>query len=173
MLRLPLLLLFEILCARIAQLRRDLRPRHDIEARTFHVDSACEKRPPFQSTVPCVFPEPVAVHWQTIVSIMRMQRALQKHRRFIFCFFRTGTVLQLPSEKTLPTVDDLFDPSTKRAFFEFSLCLSRACLGKKMTFTYKWLQKPVFSPQTDEVGSVLWQGQSVVYNQVASEVDLA
>jgi hypothetical protein len=31
-------------------------------------------------------------------------------------------------------------------FFEFSLCLSRACLGKKMTFIHKWLKKPVFLP---------------------------
>jgi hypothetical protein len=30
----------------------------------------------------------------------------------------------------------------KRAFFEFSLCLSRACLGKKMTFICKWLKSP-------------------------------
>jgi hypothetical protein len=26
-------------------------------------------------------------------------------------------------------------------FFEFSLCLSRACLGKRMHFIYKWLKK--------------------------------
>jgi hypothetical protein len=26
-------------------------------------------------------------------------------------------------------------------FFEFSLCLSRACLGKMMHFIYKWLKK--------------------------------
>jgi hypothetical protein len=30
-------------------------------------------------------------------------------------------------------------------FFEFSLCLSRACLGKKMHFIYKWLKKWRFS----------------------------
>jgi hypothetical protein len=30
------------------------------------------------------------------------------------------------------------------SFFEFSLCLSRACLGKKMTFIYKWLKNAVF-----------------------------
>jgi hypothetical protein len=40
-------------------------------------------------------------------------------------------------------------PSTKRAFFEFSLCLSRACLGKMMHFIYKWLKKPVFLPLDD------------------------
>ena len=30
--------------------------------------------------------------------------------------------------------------------FEFSLCLSRACLGKTITFIYKWLKKTVFLP---------------------------
>jgi hypothetical protein len=29
----------------------------------------------------------------------------------------------------------------KRHFFEFSLCLSRACLGKIMHFIYKWRKK--------------------------------
>ena len=32
------------------------------------------------------------------------------------------------------------------AFFEFSLCLSRACLGKISIFIYKWPQRTVFSP---------------------------
>jgi hypothetical protein len=30
------------------------------------------------------------------------------------------------------------------SFFEFSLCLSRACLGKIIVFVYKWLEKTVF-----------------------------
>jgi hypothetical protein len=29
------------------------------------------------------------------------------------------------------------------SFFEFSLCLSRACLGKTIVFTYKWLRNAV------------------------------
>jgi hypothetical protein len=33
-------------------------------------------------------------------------------------------------------------PAIKRSAFEFSLCLSRACLGKKIAFTHKWLKKP-------------------------------
>ena len=33
----------------------------------------------------------------------------------------------------------------KRYVFEFSLCLSRACLGQ-IAFIYKWLKKTVFSP---------------------------
>jgi hypothetical protein len=31
------------------------------------------------------------------------------------------------------------------SFFEFSLCLSRACLGKMIVYIYKWLQKRRFS----------------------------
>jgi hypothetical protein len=27
----------------------------------------------------------------------------------------------------------------KQSVFEFSLCLSRACLGKQIAFTFKWL----------------------------------
>jgi hypothetical protein len=30
------------------------------------------------------------------------------------------------------------------SFFEFSLCLSRACLGKVFVFIYKWLKNAVF-----------------------------
>jgi hypothetical protein len=30
------------------------------------------------------------------------------------------------------------------SFFEFSLCLSRACLGKMIVFTHKWLKNAVF-----------------------------
>jgi hypothetical protein len=29
-------------------------------------------------------------------------------------------------------------------FFQFSLCLSRACLGKIIVFIYKWLKNVVF-----------------------------
>jgi hypothetical protein len=30
------------------------------------------------------------------------------------------------------------------SFLEFSLCLSRACLGKMIVFIYKWLKNAVF-----------------------------
>jgi hypothetical protein len=30
------------------------------------------------------------------------------------------------------------------SFFEFSLCLSRACLGKMIVLIYKWLKNAVF-----------------------------
>jgi hypothetical protein len=39
-------------------------------------------------------------------------------------------------------------PARKRHFFELSLCLSRACLGKRMHFIYKWRKKCRFL--TDE-----------------------
>eukprot|EP01046_Picozoa_sp_COSAG06_P034133 COSAG06_NODE_3548_length_5199_cov_166.747059_4_plen_118_part_00 len=32
-------------------------------------------------------------------------------------------------------------PWENGTFFEFSLCLSRACLGKMLIFIYKWLKK--------------------------------
>ena len=35
-------------------------------------------------------------------------------------------------------------PCRKRPFFEFSLCSSRACLGKIMHFIYKWLKNGRF-----------------------------
>jgi hypothetical protein len=35
----------------------------------------------------------------------------------------------------------LWRPEGKRHFFEFSLCLSRACLGKIMHFIYTWRKK--------------------------------
>eukprot|EP01046_Picozoa_sp_COSAG06_P026514 COSAG06_NODE_2284_length_7174_cov_5.515336_2_plen_81_part_00 len=41
------------------------------------------------------------------------------------------------------------------AFFEISLCLSRACLGKKLHFIYKWLKKPVFSQVSGSVHALL------------------
>jgi hypothetical protein len=31
------------------------------------------------------------------------------------------------------------------SFLEFSLCLSRACLGKMIVYTYKWLKNAVFA----------------------------
>ena len=34
---------------------------------------------------------------------------------------------------------------TNGPFFEFSLCLSRACLGKMFVFIYKWRKKWRFS----------------------------
>jgi hypothetical protein len=33
----------------------------------------------------------------------------------------------------------------KQSVFEFSLCLSRACLGKQIAFMYIWQKETVFS----------------------------
>ena len=37
-------------------------------------------------------------------------------------------------------------PIRKRSVFKFSLCLSRACRGKKIIFIYEWLKRTVFLP---------------------------
>jgi hypothetical protein len=44
---------------------------------------------------------------------------------------------------TLVTISH--EPGAKNGIrFEFSLCLSRACLGKMIVFRYKWLKTAVF-----------------------------
>ena len=44
-----------------------------------------------------------------------------------------------------PRIGSLDEAVRKTAsFFEFSLCLSRACLGKMMVFIYNWLKNAVF-----------------------------
>ena len=53
-------------------------------------------------------------------------------------------------------------------FWSFSLCLSRACLGKELHLIYEWLKKPGFSPvRADEFALVevtrrlrAWPGQA-------------
>jgi hypothetical protein len=39
------------------------------------------------------------------------------------------------------SADDMRGLRENGTFFEFSLCLSRACLGKIIHFIYKWLKK--------------------------------
>ena len=41
------------------------------------------------------------------------------------------------------------------SFFEFSLCLSRACLGKMIVFRTKWLKNAVFRRRFGFVGRSL------------------
>jgi hypothetical protein len=53
-------------------------------------------------------------------------------------------------------------------FFEFSLCLSRACLGKMFSFIYKWRKKWRFSHR--DVTQALC-GRKVVVDRVADVVD--
>ena len=45
--------------------------------------------------------------------------------------------------------------ATKRSFFEFPLCLSRACLDKKITFIHQWLKKWRFFYLRSPTGSWL------------------
>ena len=40
---------------------------------------------------------------------------------------------------------DCTQPGETPLFFEFSLCLSRACLGKMIIFSIKWRKKVAFS----------------------------
>jgi hypothetical protein len=73
----------------------------------------------------------------------------------------TARIKDYVAENALFVVDVLFDaakgedededdraksPEVRKtaSFFEFSLCLSRACLGKMIVFTYKWLKNAVF-----------------------------
>jgi len=37
------------------------------------------------------------------------------------------------------------------SFLKFSLCLSRACLGKMIVFKYKWLKNAVFRREWEHV----------------------
>jgi hypothetical protein len=46
-------------------------------------------------------------------------------------------------------------PCRNASFFEFSLCLSRACLGKIIVFMYKWLKTTDFRTVTERVANHL------------------
>ena len=83
----------------------------------------------------------------------RVRRGPDERRRFrncrgarnafymscLFCF-KTIVVPRQARDKYLR------ETHKKRSFLEFSLCLSRACLGKIIISIYKWRKKPVFSP---------------------------
>jgi len=53
---------------------------------------------------------------------------------------RGGILLILPPPPLLLRQDGTLLRNTP-LFLEFSLCLSRACLGKMMLFIYKWRKK--------------------------------
>ena len=59
---------------------------------------------------------------------------------FSFSVFKSVLMCVPSLSCRMALVDSLKTP----AFFEFSLCLSRAWLGKMITFIYKWLKKPLF-----------------------------
>jgi hypothetical protein len=83
------------------------------------------------SAFPHVCPEPVLAKRSRLYMRMTQQRgcwgAVPEHGQHRFVPNE-----QLPGLRNTPL------------FFEFSLCLSRACLGKMMHFIYKWRKKWLF-----------------------------
>jgi hypothetical protein len=57
--------------------------------------------------------------------------------RFVFCGLFSAGILNSKKQQ-------LQEVRTTACFFEFSLCLFRACLGKMFVFIYKWLKNAVF-----------------------------
>ena len=49
------------------------------------------------------------------------------------------------------TKQEIMQVRKTASFFEFSLCLSRACLGKMIVSRYKWLKNAVFRSQVGGV----------------------
>eukprot|EP01046_Picozoa_sp_COSAG06_P000243 COSAG06_NODE_7_length_38054_cov_37.302569_5_plen_211_part_00 len=114
----------------------------------------CEETPSCLEFSSCVCPEPVLTNSR---SFLHKEIKFKAKPRRCKAFFTSGAAahLNLRSLLRLPTTSASasssrqrqlrvwrLPPARKRAFFEFSLCLSRACLGKKMTFVYKWRKSP-------------------------------
>ena len=78
----------------------------------------------------CVCPEPVLANTRYNSS------EPGAHSNTLYAFFQCT-----PVRTTAATVVITGGAARKRHFFELSLCLSRACLGKIMHFIYKWLKK--------------------------------
>jgi hypothetical protein len=67
---------------------------------------------------------------------------------FVVAFVAARATGEAGAVSSLPSADAVTaDPSLRESglVIEFSLCLSRACLGKMFAFVYKWLKKTVFS----------------------------
>jgi hypothetical protein len=75
---------------------------------------------------------------QNLLSRVRINRAQRVVQDVDVC------ILVHSTRKADPLLLATCRRERKRAFLEFSLRLSRACLGKKITFIYKWRKKPVF-----------------------------
>jgi hypothetical protein len=66
-------------------------------------------------------------------------KALKTVRRFSLAGTNAGYIYIFQNLRRL-----VWGASTKRSLFEFSLCLSRACLGKMSIFIYKCSKKDRF-----------------------------
>jgi hypothetical protein len=69
-------------------------------------------------------------------------------------FGKGGYTVELPRDRagavaTLAQLEQDFLGRENGIFFEFSLCLSRTCLGKMFVFIYKWRKNAVFRRPTD------------------------
>ena len=54
------------------------------------------------------------------------------------------------------------------SFFEFSLCLSRACLGKMIVFIHKWLNNAVFSQSALMASSATSEAGCTIHRRAAT-----
>ena len=82
----------------------------------------------FVSDFPYVCPEPVLTNTRFLVVMKWRNKRRSPHQRRVRWRPRRGAVSTTGSCR-------------KQLFFAFSLCLSRACLGKMMHFIYKWRKK--------------------------------
>jgi hypothetical protein len=79
------------------------------------------------------------------------------HKRMAFSYRKRQctnvpvTSSQHCNEPSRPPDPSASHPPVRKtaSFFEFSLCLSRACLGKMFVFLYKWLRNAVFRRRPD------------------------
>ena len=78
------------------------------------------------TTARCYCPEPVLVKATTHTA----KTTAEQSPRFAFPFFNSNAL----TEHSLQLCETPL-------FFEFSLCLPRACLGEMMHFIYKWRKK--------------------------------
>jgi hypothetical protein len=61
-------------------------------------------------------------------------------------------------------------PKETPLFFEFSLCLSRACLGKMMHFMYKWRKKwRFFTCRTSKLPQTMWIDRAAAQKEEEEE----
>ena len=82
----------------------------------------------------------------------RLTHLKERVRKFVIVFHRLvrfnvrgrEDAAAAAGNEARPDTAQPIRPEEKRSFFEFFLCLSRACLGKIIIFIYKWLKKTRF-----------------------------